>query len=273
MLTRIAVGLVLLAAVAALLIWAPVWAIVLAVSLFGAMAAIELLWNSGIVTSGRMVVLAAVLAGLVPVWRYFGSPMAAGAAALLLFVLLLFADELTSAVRQGFASICAVCFAAIVVPLLLASLLSFLERPDGRFLVCLPLLAAVGSDTFAYFIGKLLGKTKLAPDISPHKTVAGAFGGLVGGILLCVAFGLVMNETRGWDFSLPLLAGYGLLGSVAGQVGDLSFSLIKRERGLKDFGGIFPGHGGVLDRCDSLLFVAPLFAALFEILPAAGGLQ
>jgi|SRR5579884_895223 len=108
------------------------------------------------------------------------------------------------------------------------------------------------TDTSAYLIGRGLGQHKLAPALSPNKTVEGALGGLLGGIAVGVAFAAWLH--------LALVDGLvlGLIAGVAGQIGDLFESALKREAGIKDFGRIMPGHGGVLDRFDSLLFVVPL---------------
>jgi len=108
------------------------------------------------------------------------------------------------------------------------------------------------SDTFAYFFGRALGRRKLAPTLSPNKTVEGALGGLFGAVLCGAGFS--------WWIHLPLLHGLmvGLLAGVLGPLGDLFESALKRELGIKDFGTLMPGHGGALDRIDSLLFVVPI---------------
>jgi phosphatidate cytidylyltransferase len=122
---------------------------------------------------------------------------------------------------------------------------------NGLGLVLLTLFSVWAVDTFAYLIGKTMGRHKLAPAISPGKTVEGAVGGLVAGLAVGALFGHLI-------FARPMT---GLLvGAIAGtlgQIGDLFESALKREIGIKDFGSIMPGHGGVLDRFDSLLFVAP----------------
>ena len=120
----------------------------------------------------------------------------------------------------------------------------------GREWVFYALLVTFATDTFAYFIGKTWGRHKLAPDISPKKTVEGAIGGLVGAAVISVL--------AVWLFGLPVNYGIavvlGILISIFGQVGDLFESLFKRNMGVKDSGNSLPGHGGFLDRIDSIVF-------------------
>jgi phosphatidate cytidylyltransferase len=114
-------------------------------------------------------------------------------------------------------------------------------------------LTAFGTDIFAYFAGSFLGRHKLCPSISPKKTVEGAIGGVVGSVLLCGVFGYF--ALRGFFIHCVVI---GALGGVLSQVGDLVASVIKRGAGVKDYGRLIPGHGGLLDRIDSVLFTAPL---------------
>ena len=196
----------------------------------------------------------------------------------LIFVLLVgsFAIELkfhdsmnVSQVSWGF-------FGALIVPYLMLSLLrifqmDFLPIGDtdlqiGQFIVLLPLLAAWGADTCALFAGMFFGKHKLAPVVSPKKTVEGAVGGVVGGAVLVLLAALLMNTFL--DLDMPIWAALvlGGAGAVLGEIGDLSFSIIKPPPPTHDHGHIFPGHGGVLDRFDSVLFVAPFAEILFRII-------
>ncbi len=108
------------------------------------------------------------------------------------------------------------------------------------------------TDTFAYLVGRAIGKHKLAPSLSPGKTWEGSLGGLIGATLSGIAFSAWIHQPLALGISLGVLAG------TVGQIGDLFESALKRERGIKDFGRLLPGHGGVLDRFDSLLFVTPL---------------
>ena len=140
----------------------------------------------------------------------------------------------------------------------------------GEYFYLLAFVGAWITDTFAYFTGMLLGRHKLIPDVSPKKTVEGAVGGMVFCILSFVGFGLLYNSLwviEGGD-KLPLwiMAVMGLLVSVVSQIGDLSLSLLKRKYGIKDIGKIFPGHGGVMDRFDSVLAVSIMLLVCFSVL-------
>lgn len=128
------------------------------------------------------------------------------------------------------------------------------ELDAGRDWLLLAIFTTFATDTGAYAVGRLLGRHKLAPRISPGKTIEGSAGGLVAGAVAAWALGLLLNL----DQPAAAMLALGAAASVAGQAGDLAESLIKRSAGVKDMGTIFPGHGGVLDRLDSLLFVIPL---------------
>lgn len=139
---------------------------------------------------------------------------------------------------------------------------------DAVFFVLLALCYAWGGDSAAYFTGRFLGKHKLAPEVSPHKTVEGALGGLAGGMAGMAVFCAVFRAMTHTALSYSLCIALGLLGAVLGELGDLSFSAVKRQYGIKDYGRLLPGHGGVLDRFDSVLFAAPVLCALLRALAA-----
>jgi phosphatidate cytidylyltransferase len=121
----------------------------------------------------------------------------------------------------------------------------------GAMLVLFTVLCTVAVDTGAYFVGKAIGKRKLAPVLSPGKTVEGAVGGFAFAVVLALLLGLWLKLPLGF------CAAAGVLIGILAQLGDLSKSAIKREIGVKDFGKLIPGHGGVLDRFDSLMFTGP----------------
>jgi phosphatidate cytidylyltransferase len=128
-----------------------------------------------------------------------------------------------------------------------------IDMTDNRLFIWIVVIAAFGSDIFAYFTGYFLGKHKMAPNLSPKKTVEGAIGGLVGSSLFCGLFGYIFMRDM-----LPVCMILGLVGGAAGMAGDLTASAFKRKMGIKDYGNLIPGHGGIMDRFDSVIFVAPV---------------
>ena len=153
--------------------------------------------------------------------------------------------------------------AALAVTMLLyitasfSSIVLLRHMEFGQYTMYLVFIGAWITDIFAYFCGMLCGKHKLLPDVSPKKTVEGALGG----VLFCagayVLYAFVLSRCVGVRPAYLAFAGIGVIVSVLSQMGDLLMSLIKRRFGIKDYGKIFPGHGGVLDRFDSVLATAP----------------
>ena len=140
-------------------------------------------------------------------------------------------------------------------------LLSTLRHMDKTPFLILVFILAFGTDTFAYFVGVKFGKHKLIPKVSPKKSVEGAVGGIVGSLLLSLIFMYFTKININWA-TIPFL----ILASVASEIGDLIASKLKRYAGIKDFGNILPGHGGVLDRFDSIILVSPVIYFAFEVL-------
>lgn len=134
----------------------------------------------------------------------------------------------------------------------------------GTAIVFAPLLLTWASDTFAYFVGRAWGTRKLIPRVSPGKTVQGAVGAVVGTVLVAIGYRYVLAEFPLYHLSLAEAIAFGVLISVSAQVGDLAESLFKRDTGVKDSGSLLPGHGGVLDRVDSLLFTLPIAYLFFR---------
>ncbi len=132
--------------------------------------------------------------------------------------------------------------------------------------IWLVFIISLGTDTFAYFTGMLLGRHKLCPNLSPKKTIEGAIGGMAGAAALASCFEMfVIKGGNALSFHFIIMV---LLGSVISQIGDLSASAIKRRTGIKDYGKLIPGHGGIMDRFDSVLFVAPyIYIYISYILP------
>ena len=139
-------------------------------------------------------------------------------------------------------------------------------RPVAYVLLTLfPLVITWICDTAAMVVGTAVGGPQLAPVLSPKKTHAGAVGGTLGGVITALALGKFVLNREGWSFSAGQLLLFGLAVSIVGQVGDVAESLFKREAGLKDSSALIPGHGGVLDRLDSLYFVIPTAAGLYRM--------
>ena len=128
-----------------------------------------------------------------------------------------------------------------------------IDMTEYSLFIWIVVIAAFGSDIFAYFTGYFLGKHKMAPNLSPKKTIEGAVGGLIGSSLLAWLFGFIFMR----DMALVCLV-LGLVGGAAGMAGDLTASMFKRKMGIKDYGTLIPGHGGIMDRFDSVVFVAPV---------------
>lgn len=134
----------------------------------------------------------------------------------------------------------------------------------GTALVFAPVLLTWSSDTFAYFVGRRWGRRKLIPRVSPGKTVEGASGALVGTVLVSVAYASLLAGFGTYRITTGEAILFGVLMSAAAQLGDLAESLLKRDAGVKDSGTLLPGHGGALDRFDSLLFTLPVAYAFFR---------
>ncbi len=138
-----------------------------------------------------------------------------------------------------------------------SSILLLRDMKDGVYLYILPFLTSWGSDIFAYLVGRLCGKHKLAPEVSPKKTIEGSIGGVFGNIIFYVVYALIISSVANLQPNYVALVLTAVITSVIAQIGDLFMSLIKRHYGIKDFGKILPGHGGALDRFDSLIAVSP----------------
>ena len=196
-------------------------------------------------------------------------PMLAGSFLLIMFVIMLFDHE-----NVKFEEISLMSFVSFLIPLSLSSIV-FLHKnfENGLFYVVLTLLIPWISDAGAYFVGSAFGKHKMAPKISPKKSWEGFFGGIATAIVAAIAAAFVYPWLDGLisgavsvKVNILYLVLIALIGSVMGVIGDFSASLLKRQCMVKDFGNIIPGHGGILDRFDSVLFVAPFLYIAFSFI-------
>ena len=157
-----------------------------------------------------------------------------------------------------FPDLSAIAVSGLLIPLSLGCLVRLRMLEYGAGLVLIPLVSAFMSDSLALFGGMLFGKTKLAPRVSPKKTREGAVSGLVGGMVGMILFRIFFFLCTEIQLHIGWCVLMGLVGAILGQLGDLSFSCVKRQYGIKDYGRLLPGHGGVLDRFDSVIFAAPV---------------
>ena len=276
MFKRVMVALVGLPLLIAILGWAPAWATMALAAAMCAVGAWELMHAAAGERGRPLIPLTVLAAALVPVCVYGELSAASGAlpltallgAAFVLALFLLAIHRYDGDRGVPFAAVTCAVFAALVFPLMLSCLLRLRMIPAvGMLNVFLPLAISFGSDTFALSAGMLCGKHKLAPRVSPKKTVEGAVGGLIGGMvgmaLMMFVGAAVLSDAYLGPREVVL---FGVIGSVISQIGDLSFSVIKREFGVKDYGNLLPGHGGILDRFDSVTFAAPAVWLVLQFL-------
>ena len=266
---RILVAVVGIPLLLAVLCWAPDWATALLLGALSVIAAHELLtavcgaekakrWTALPAVTGALVIAAVYFSGE----HYADSP--AGTVLRWLIAAAVLALLLASVLTYGrpgalvLQDVCVMAVAGLVIPWAFSCMLQLRMLPHGAGMVLMPLVAAFCSDSAALFTGMACGRHKMAPLVSPHKTVEGALGGIAGGVVGMVIFRIVFYFCT----LVPLHIGWcvviGLAGALMGELGDLSFSVIKRQVGIKDYGRLLPGHGGVLDRFDSVLFAAPM---------------
>lgn len=180
-------------------------------------------------------------------------------------ILILFANVISSNLKVTINDIAITLFGIAYIVLFVMFLPIIREMQYGKFLIWYVMWAAWGTDVMAYVIGKNWGKHKYLK-ISPNKTVEGTIGGTIGGILACLLYTFVCNQIWHLEFNYLYIALIGLILSAVGQIGDLAASSIKRYTGIKDFSNLIPGHGGMLDRFDSVIFIAPFAYFLLKLL-------
>ncbi len=266
---RILTAVVLLPVLFGIVLFAPPWATVVLIGFMAALATWELLHHTALVRHGRMTVYAAAAAFLTVIWRGFGADPAWALFGVLLLYLTLFTEYMLAHDRVSFRDVALCMTSGLLIPLLLSALARIRLLDDGQYYIIIPFVIAFLSDSGAYFAGLLLGKHKLAPTISPHKTVEGLIGGVLAAVLGMVGYAVVVQLVFRVRVRYAWGGLYGVIGALGGVFGDLSMSVIKRETGIKDYGTIIPGHGGVLDRFDSMLVIAPVCELLLTWIPVA----
>ena len=224
-----------------------------------------------------IMILSLLLAVAIPVLVHFNISVPVSAIGGI-YVVLIFIFMLMQFEKTKFEEAVTAIFASVAIPYSFSLLLAFRDinerfssytKIDGIFLILFACFCAWLTDIFAYFVGSKFGKHKLCPKISPKKSVEGAVGGVVGAVILNVALLFVFKKfffegETGLSYISVIIMSVCL--SVISMFGDLAASTIKRNFGIKDFGKLLPGHGGIMDRCDSLLFVLPVLYSLVYII-------
>lgn len=186
------------------------------------------------------------------------------------YLLYLMAVSVFSKGRITVAHVAEVFFAVtyIVVSFSMMSMIRYVDRSVGLYVLILAFVAAWMSDVSAYFVGTLIGKHKLIPEVSPKKTVEGSLGGIIFAVLGLLLYGLILDLiVEGLRVNYAVLPVLGFILSIISQLGDLIASLIKREHGIKDYGKLLPGHGGIMDRFDSVLPVSTAILVICILFP------
>lgn len=271
MLTRITSGLLMAAAILAVLLYTPPWALGIVVVLAAFVCAAELQGMAQPDATGadRAVLWAAVIAAIG--WPVIGQHVALydqPRALLLAFLILTLGrlfrpDPIETALKRLGADAFALLYIGVTFPYIFA--LRTMNDPYGGWVVVLVMGITFGGDTGGYFFGKYLGKRKLYPKISPKKTIAGAVGGMAVGAGVAFLARATFPGLAGLTVIDCVALGIG--GVVFGILGDLAESMVKRAYGAKDSGTLIPGHGGLLDRIDGLLFAGPFCIFYLEAMP------
>lgn len=232
-----------------------------------AVGSYELLYRTKLVTRPRLVIYSSIMAFAMAIWSYMESVHAIFLLMVMVYVMLLFTEMMLDHVKVRIEMLGLCLLAGLVIPYMLSALVRILVTNLGRYVIPIPFVVAFMSDGGAYFVGIKFGRHKLAPVVSPNKTIEGVAGGLGGAMVGMLVYAVIMDWILKFDVNYGFALIYGLVGSAVGTFGDLCFSVIKRQTGIKDYGNLIPGHGGALDRLDSLVLVAPLMEALLLMIP------
>lgn len=269
--TRIIVAVIFVPLLFVILFYLPPVAITLVVAGIAAIASYELLKAIGACSTMRLCIYAAVSAAIIPIGVLLGPGDLIFRAVLILLISILFGDAVlsyNSDNKISLVKLVSVVFGGALIPYFLSAIISLKLFENGRFFVLIPFIIAFITDGGAYFTGVFFGKRHPFPHVSPKKTVEGCIGGIMTCVAAVVVFGVILHFAMGYRVDFWAMAAYGLVGGIVTELGDLSFSLIKREYGIKDYGSLIPGHGGMLDRFDSMVFAAPVIYLLVDLFPA-----
>lgn len=265
--TRIVAGVILASLLFLVVLVLPKSLAAVIMGILQAIASYELLYRTRLVTKPRLIIYSCGMAFLIAIWSYYEAIHAYFVLLMLGYFLLMFSEMLMDHVKIRFETLSKCFVGGLVVPYLMSSVVRILATNTGRYVILIPFLIACICDAGAYFVGVKFGKHKLAPVVSPNKTIEGALGGIASGVVAMLLYTFILDVPLKFDVNYGAAILYGILGCLVGEMGDLCFSVIKRQTGIKDYGNLIPGHGGVLDRFDSILAVAPLIEAMLLIMP------
>lgn len=265
--TRIIAAAVSLPLFLIVLLVLPKIATAIMVAAMSIIAVYELMWCTGLAKNKGLLIISGVMALTVSVWCWIDISWLGVMICLWIWLMFLVCMMIATHGKLPVQEVGVSIFAGLIVPLLMTALTRIRIMDFGIYYILIPLVLCFGTDSAAYFVGCAIGKHKMAPIISPKKSWEGAFGGALGGIVLMFLYTLVLDKAFGFEVHYLACILYGLMGAVTCIIGDLAFSVIKRQTGIKDYGNILPGHGGILDRFDSMTFVAPLTEILLLAMP------
>ena len=275
MLVRIlaaAVGIPLLLAVVLLL--PPIGTAIL-FALACMIGAYEMLWRTGILKHKRIVVYTALMAAAVVMWSWLracaivdeNTLWISALIGLFVYACLLFTELLAGHTELKFTALCVALFSGVIYPFLIGSLVRLRGMENGEYYILVAFIISMVADSGAYFAGRAFGKHKLAPIVSPKKTVEGAIGGVIANMAGMALYTFLLSRFFGFTQVNYLYAViYGFIGAFGSMLGDLTLSVVKRQVGIKDYGNLIPGHGGILDRFDSTMICAPIAEILILLI-------
>lgn len=265
-LTRIISGVILFPLVAIILIWGNKYLVDIVISIIAILSLHEF-YNAfkgkanPIRIIGYIAAASIALIHIVPIeWALKLIGTLIPISILILFLVVIFSNLKINIIDIAvtFFGICYIAIFLMFIPIIRENM------QNGKILLWYVILAGWGTDVFAYFVGKYFGTHKFSK-ISPNKTIEGCIGGTIGATILIIIYTMICDNIWGLNINYLLIAGIAILLSIIGQIGDLAASSIKRYVGIKDFSHLIPGHGGMLDRIDSLIFIAPFAYILLQL--------
>lgn len=254
---RVATGVVLvLLLIPLLLLSEKPFVLPLAVAIISAFAVYEVLLATKYVETKGIMIISLAFAAIIPFIQSIN--IVSFITALFLLTILLFLMLMKNGNIYSFEHISVVYLVSLMIPFFFSTLIYIRKMDLGNIYIYLVFIGAFMSDVGGYFVGRFFGKTKLAPNVSPKKTVEGSVGCIIVTILSFLLFAFILSHIYD-KFEVNYVAYIicAVLTSVFSQIGDMSASIIKRKFGIKDFGSLMPGHGGMLDRFDSVMFASP----------------